>query len=306
MSEQKEYGELTIDKLMTNTGLTDEQVNQEIAGKDLSKIADLFDNIDDLCEQFGLSAAEKTDVEKLQHISTKNSTKKALKYWRNRFPYKATFKNLLIILLDNEKGGVAKDVADYISNKPQPRKTNKQQPRPGEGTEMLVYAFMLVLWLIGAVILLMVLYNQDRSPILTMTDFEQYKENDTVWHSPPVYTHPQGYKIFLRVYPNSWGKAKGTHITVGVYFMRGEFDDSLKWPFQGTIYFKLIDQLHGKYHWEQTVSYKNMKDKWYGDRVTVGDWGWGEDYFLQHHKLKPNNYLLDNTLKFQIHRCFLF
>ena len=132
MSEsQRGNGRLTMDTLLMNTGLKymNEQVDQEIAEIDFPQIADLFDNIDDLCEQFGLSAAEKTDVERLKHINTKKSTKKALKYWRNRFPYKATFKNLLTILLDNKKGGVAKDVADYISKRPQQEATNKQEPR---------------------------------------------------------------------------------------------------------------------------------------------------------------------------------
>ena len=115
---QKENGQLTIEALMTHTGLTDEQVNQEIAETDFPKIAVLFDSIDDLCEQFGLFPAEKADV-KLQRIlkGTKESAKQALEIWINRYPYKATFKNLLIILLDSEKGVVAKDVANYISKR---------------------------------------------------------------------------------------------------------------------------------------------------------------------------------------------
>ncbi len=46
---------------MINTGLTYKEVNQEIAETDLSKIAALFDSVDDLCEQFGLSKADKAD-----------------------------------------------------------------------------------------------------------------------------------------------------------------------------------------------------------------------------------------------------
>ena len=68
-----------------------------------------------------------------------------------------------------------------------------------------------------------------------MTDFEQYKANGTSWYSPPVYTHHQGYKIHLNVDANGFNIGKGTHVTVWVYFMRGEFDDSLKWPFRGVI-----------------------------------------------------------------------
>ncbi len=62
---------------------------------------------------------------------------------------------------------------------------------------------------------------------IVMDNFEQHKRDDDSWFSPPVYTHPQGYKICLRVDANG----SGTHVSVGVHFMRGEFDDSLKWPF---------------------------------------------------------------------------
>ncbi|XP_064385411.1 uncharacterized protein LOC135334230 [Halichondria panicea] len=309
MSEQKEYGELTIDKLMTNTGLTDEQVNQEIAEKDLSKIADLFDNIDDLCEQFGLSPPEKTDVKRLQHRSTKNSTKKALEYWRNRFPYMATFKNLLIILLDIKKGGVAKDVAEYISN----RGATNEQPRPKEEKKdfcyyqyfisagVVILATGLALWVLAPCI-------EDHSirlptPIFKMTKFEQYKENDTVWRSPPVYTHHRGYKIILGVYPNGY-PGKGRHVGAGIFFIRGEFDDSLKWPFRGTIHFRLIDQLHGEDHVEHTVIYNNTVESMYSDRVVEEEeatLGLGNPILIKHSELKPN-YLLYNTLLFQIHK----
>ncbi len=113
-----ENGQLRINTLMINAGLTDKDLDQAIVEKDLSKIADLFDSVDDLCEQFGLSKADMADVETQRILKgTKESVKKALEIWRNRYPSEATFKNLLIILLDSEKGVVAKDVANYISKR---------------------------------------------------------------------------------------------------------------------------------------------------------------------------------------------
>ncbi len=142
----------------------------------------------------------------------------------------------------NKKGVVAKDVADY-TNRPQQEPTNNQ-PRPDDGEERQVCTLMLVLLAVGVVLLSMALYSQDHDglPILTMTDFKQYKANNTRWYSPPVYTQYQGYKIRLRVDANDWGDGKGTHVTVFVHFMRGEFDDSLKLPLvYGTV-------LQGKRH----------------------------------------------------------
>ncbi len=37
---------------------------------------------------------------------------------------------------------------------------------------------------------------------VTLTNFQQHKDEDTVWFSPPLYTHSQGYKICFAVYPN--------------------------------------------------------------------------------------------------------
>ncbi len=256
-----ENGQLRINTLMINTGLTDKDLDQEIVDKDLFKIADLFDSVDDLCEQFELSKADMADVETQRILKgTKEAVKKALKSWRNRYPYKATFKNLLIILLDIKKGVVAKDVANYISNRPQQEPTNNQ-PRPEDGTERQVCTLVLVLLAVGVVLLSMALYSQDHdgSPILTMTDFEQYKANDTSWYSPPVYTHHQGYKIRLRVFANGLSLSYGTHVSVFVGFMRGEFDDSLKWPFRGVISVQLLAQVNSKDHKTQTVTYMMTK-----------------------------------------------
>jgi len=55
------------------------------------------------------------------------------------------------------------------------------------------------------------------------------------WYSPPFYTHPQGYKMCLSVVANGSGDGKGTHVSVFAYLMRGDFDDHLKWPFQGRV-----------------------------------------------------------------------
>ena len=153
--------ELTMDTLMIHAGLTDTQLNQEILGIDLPEIAALFDSIDDFCEQIELSAAEKADVRRLRNIeSTEESVKKALKIWRDQNPYKATFKNLLTILLDIKKGSVAKDVANYISNRPQRRRTNKPKER-----QCNQYFISVVLIIVGIAIL--AILNNKNSKIKT-------------------------------------------------------------------------------------------------------------------------------------------
>ncbi len=61
-------------------------------------------------------------------------------------------------------------------------------------------------------------------PIFTMTNYQQHKRfKHNCWYSPPVYTHPQGYKFCLRVVVYGQGYGKGTQISVikdsCVYYM---------------------------------------------------------------------------------------
>ena len=143
------------------------------------------------------------------------------------------------------------------------------------------------------------------APVLTMTNFQQYKRNNGCWYSPPVYTHHQGYKICLKVYANGVG-AEGTHVSVGVYFMRGEFDDSLKWPFRGAISWQVLGQVNGV-HKTDTITYDDHIPNKNCTRVTEGEraiGGWGEPKFIAHTELEPK-YLRNDTLLFQIHKVEL-
>ena len=141
-------------------------------------------------------------------------------------------------------------------------------------------------------------------PVLIVTGFKQLKRNGNSWYSPPVYTHHQGYKISLQVYANGYDSAKGTHVSVHVYFMRGEFDDSLKWPFRGVISFRLLDQLKGEDHKTFLSIYHESVADDYCSRVMNrerAEYGWGCPAFVAHTDLEPK-YLRNDTLLFQIYK----
>ncbi|XP_064385183.1 TNF receptor-associated factor 4-like [Halichondria panicea] len=144
------------------------------------------------------------------------------------------------------------------------------------------------------------------APVLTMTNFQQHKRDDDIWNSPPVYTYHQGYKICLEVYANGRSTGEGTHVSVSMHLMRGEFDDSLKWPFRGVISIKLLDQVNGKDNKTYTNIYDNKVPNRTCARVRVGERSVGRGYskFIAHTKLEPN-YLRNDTLLFQIHKVEL-
>ena len=49
-----------------------------------------------------------------------------------------------------------------------------------------------------------------------ITDFTKKKECDAEWMSPVFYSHPDGYKLCLVVYPNGVPSGKGTHVSIFV------------------------------------------------------------------------------------------
>ena len=61
-------------------------------------------------------------------------------------------------------------------------------------------------------------------------------------YSPPFYTSQHGYRLCLRAYLNGDGSGKGTHISLFIVLMKGEFDDLLSWPFRHRVTLTLINQ----------------------------------------------------------------
>lgn len=67
-------------------------------------------------------------------------------------------------------------------------------------------------------------------------------ERQTSVYSPPFYTSAAGYKLCLRLYLNGDGTARGTHISIFLVVLRGEYDALLQWPFCYRVSFCLVDQ----------------------------------------------------------------
>jgi len=138
--------------------------------------------------------------------------------------------------------------------------------------------------------------------------FEERKSSNESWHSPPFYTHPQGYKMYLEVNANGCDSGKGTHISVFAYLMRGEFDDYLQWPFQGSVVIQLCNQLEDKQHCGHTISFSKTTDRKVVGRVTNlgrADLGLGVPTLIAHDRLNFNlanncQYLKDDCLHFRI------
>ncbi|KAL4225683.1 TNF receptor-associated factor 6 [Mactra antiquata] len=64
----------------------------------------------------------------------------------------------------------------------------------------------------------------------------------TAVHSNSFYSCYYGYKLCIRVNLNGVDSARGTHLSLFIHFMQGEYDDLLEWPFNGRIVLTVIDQ----------------------------------------------------------------
>ena len=136
----------------------------------------------------------------------------------------------------------------------------------------------------------------------TMADFDQHRKGKITWYSPPFYTYLQGYKMFLKVVPDLHGHSDSS-MFVGACLMRGEFDHLLKWPFEGSIAFEILNQLEDREHRRLTAVFVGSK---MACRVVDGDTaekGRGRDVSYEDLKNIPARhcqYLKDDCLHFRV------
>ena len=152
----------------------------------------------------------------------------------------------------------------------------------------------------------------------TLDNFHERKENGFVWYSPYFYTHKYGYKMQLRVFPNGCGEGRGTHISVFVIIVPGEFDDLLSWPFCGTVTLHLVNQRRNGPNIVHKVSYTTLDNLQYRERprldVAEEDrMGWGSFRLIAHTDLgegagyySQREYLKNDCLSFCVWSTDLF
>ena len=112
----------------------------------------------------------------------------------------------------------------------------------------------------------------------------------------------------LRVDANGNGRYKGTHLSVLVCLMRGEFDDQLNWPFRGKITVKLVNQEEDSDHVVKTVDFTSSVPQEYCCKRVMAEGsgrGWGYGQFLPLTELQPK-YLKNDCIKLCIKRVEMF
>ncbi|XP_022805975.1 TNF receptor-associated factor 1-like [Stylophora pistillata] len=89
--------------------------------------------------------------------------------------------------------------------------------------------------------------SYDGQLLWKITDYTR-RRNDAVTgqqvslYSPCFYASRYGYKMCARIFLNGDGMGKGTHISIFIVVMRGQYDALLRWPFRQKVTFMLLDQ----------------------------------------------------------------
>ncbi|XP_070684369.1 TNF receptor-associated factor 5 [Pempheris klunzingeri] len=89
--------------------------------------------------------------------------------------------------------------------------------------------------------------SYDGKLIWKIDDFRNRREAEIKGHPPclssvPFHTGRCGYKMAAKVYLNGDGEGRGTHLSLYVVLMPGDFDALLPWPFRQTVSLSVLDQ----------------------------------------------------------------
>ena len=137
----------------------------------------------------------------------------------------------------------------------------------------------------------------------TMEKFSEEKGKGvwSNWKSPPMYTHVGGYKFFMSIASNGFGEGYNDSVDLGVWYMKGEFDDQLKWPFKGRFTVQLVNHFPGGVN-KEVVEEKS----WDRPKCEYGGYSSFSNFqFISHAELDCDNsrkthFLKDDCLQFRI------
>ena len=133
----------------------------------------------------------------------------------------------------------------------------------------------------------------------TLSNYQEEKARKGVIDSPPMYTHPGGYKFKLRLFPNGLGAGK---VSVYVYSVKSDHDAELKVPVKFTITVQLLNQHRDQDHHTRDIQCEIKTREEIGSEIYNIAY---DDTFIPHAALewnrdKQTQYLKDDCLKFRI------
>lgn len=78
---------------------------------------------------------------------------------------------------------------------------------------------------------------------------------DAFLYSAPFYSHTEGYRLCLKLYPNGDEASGGRHLSLFFCLVRGAWDDALPWPMNHNVTLRLVDQRSGASYVREEYDY---------------------------------------------------
>ncbi|XP_042909927.1 TNF receptor-associated factor 4 isoform X2 [Parasteatoda tepidariorum] len=117
--------------------------------------------------------------------------------------------------------------------------------------------------------------------------------------SSPFYTSQHGYKLMASLFLNGNGTGEGTHLSVYIKILPGEYDALLPWPFSHTVTFVLYDQSPTQETACNIVESFVPDPTWKNFQQPSKEpdaLGFGFPRFVSHEILKKKNYIKDDVM----------
>jgi hypothetical protein len=125
---------------------------------------------------------------------------------------------------------------------------------------------------------------------------EAIRGEKTVLHSPGFYTSYYGYKLCIRVNLNGVEGGNGSHISVFIHFMKGDFDDILEWPFRGKIILTIINQCDPVHNITEVLESKPNLAAFQRPQSNRNHKGFGYIEFAQVTVIESGKFVVNDTL----------
>ena len=146
-----------------------------------------------------------------------------------------------------------------------------------------------------------------------VSEVEDKRKNKTKWHSYPFYTHDKGYRMCLRVIINGTGQGEGTHVSVFLYLMKGNYDSNLQWPLIGSFEIALLNQkMDGEHSVNNPIKFTEKTPSAIANKVSarqpdeIARDGLGRNEFISHKDLNKETpdcqYLKDDCIFFRVRK----
>ena len=148
---------------------------------------------------------------------------------------------------------------------------------------------------------------------ITILNFHENKVKNARIDSPRMYTHRKGYRYQITIRPNGLRNTSGfgTHVSVKVISLTGDYDSTLKFPTRFTITLELLNQHRDQDHYAKDIHcvVKDMggfAKKVHADHTSIGcdrefishyDLGWDAD--------KQTLFIKNNCIKFRVTKLVL-